>query len=503
MHSFTRKRFLHQLLLAVAGVAFVPRWVRGQGYTGPLPSFQSAGPAFVPNDFGIVDLHCHPSLKMYLWGRKLWRHHTTGLGINVADMEDDAEEMSIGEIPGQRGKGFVKGIVVAHYLPEAAVKEQWDTLRMWYPWIARLFKNFADKVEHGDWSNIEQIKEMITLMEDQAKITAGRKGAPQFVVAKNFKEFNDAIAAHQFPIAHAIEGAHALGRDPLLPAVTGTPRKTKKWPVSQARPGAESRYITNLKELKDKGVCMITLAHLFPNDIASCVEGISPDEKKGIGMHWMYDPDRDNKPLTAAGVEVVNWMLENGMIVDLTHSTPAARDQVFQINSRRRIPRPLVFTHTGAQKVFTDHSVPAYKNYRYYCVSEEEIARIVACDGTIGILPEVFWLAGGDTHLRHEGLPPKLFRNGIPYMIETIRQINSLTPDKDYRHLSIGTDFDGLADMPQDLYEASQLDALIEALREAIRADLKTAGKDPDDTDEYVKRIMSKNALRVLEFGWV
>src|SRR5450631_2796571 len=24
---------------------------------------------------GIIDLHCHPSLKVYLLGRKMWKHH--------------------------------------------------------------------------------------------------------------------------------------------------------------------------------------------------------------------------------------------------------------------------------------------------------------------------------------------------------------------------------------------------------------------------------------------
>ena len=84
-------------------------------------------------------------------------------------------------------------------------------------------------------------------------------------------------------------------------------------------------------------------------------------------------------------------------------------------------------------------------------------------------------------------------------MVETIQYINSMTPTKDYSHISIGTDFDGFADAPQDLYEATQLDALIEALREALTQELK----DPRIADEAVKRITSGNALRVLENGWV
>jgi microsomal dipeptidase-like Zn-dependent dipeptidase len=502
MNQFNRKNFLRKIFLAGLGSALLPRMLSGHPLNLPVSAVAALpGPDtghYVPNEFSIVDLHCHPSLKMYLWGRKLWRRHTPGLGINAVDLQDDMEQLSSGSIPEQAGQGFVKGIVVAHYLPEEAVTEQWDTVKKIYPWIVRLFRNFAGKLEHGDWTNFDQITQIIDRMEDQVMTAANKKGGVPFKVARSFQEFQDAISNNEFPIAHAIEGAHALGRNPYTPTDNGRKRKPQTGSIPQAGPDDADPYIKNLEKLKCRGVCMMTLAHLFRNDIAYCVEGISPDEKKSIGMKWNYTPDK-NLELTPVGVKVVDWMLDNGMIVDLTHSTPAARDQVFRRNAGRAKPRPIVFTHTGAQKVFTKYSVKEYDNFAFYCVSAEEVARIVACDGTIGVIPEVFWLAGGDTHLKCQGLPPKLFRNGIPYMVETIQYINSLTPNKDYRHISIGTDFDGFSDEPQDLYEATQLDALIEALREALKKEL---GNEVI-ADRAVKRIMSGNALRVLENGWV
>ena len=404
-------------------------------------------------------------------------------------------QLTTGSIPDQFGQGFVKGIVVAHYLPEAAV-EQWDTLKKIYPWIARLFRHFADKIEHGDWTNFDQINHIIDKMEAQVITTNQKKGSPPFVIADSYKKFHEAIDKNKFPIAHAIEGAHALGRNTSASVDSGRKRKPDVGKMKQAGPNDADLYIKNLQKLKDRGVCMMTLAHLFPNDIAYCVEGISPDEKQSIGMKWHYNPDLDNQPLTPVGEKVVDWMLDHGMIIDLTHSTPRTRKRVFEKNAGHR---PIVFTHTGAQEVFAKHDAGKYPNFADYCVSSEEIASIVACDGTIGVIPEVFWLAGGDTHLRCQGLPPKLFRNGIPYMVETIQYINSQTPNKDYRHISIGTDFDGFADAPQDLYEATQLDALIEALREALKKELGKA----DIADQAVRRISSGNALRVLENGWV
>jgi microsomal dipeptidase-like Zn-dependent dipeptidase len=509
MTKCTRKYFVGNAMLAALGTAILPKFLRANACSPSnchILSVPASGAAtveaqgagsFDPSYFGIVDLHCHPSLKMYLWGRKLWRRHTAGLGVNAFDLQDDMEQLTTGMIPDEpflapreERNGFVKGIVVAHYLPEAAIHEQWDILKGIYPWIGRLFRRFADKFEHGDWTNTDQVLKIIDLMEEQACTAKQKKGRIPFMIATNFQQFRDAIRDGKFPIAHAIEGAHALGRDKSDSVDKGRRRKPQVGKMKLNGEADSSQYIKNLEILKKRGVCMMTLAHLFPNDVAYCVEGISPDEKDGIKMRWTYADTPDyNRPLTKVGEDVVDWMLANGMIIDLTHSTPATRMQVFEKN--RPLQRPVVFTHTGAEAVFEAHDAGKYPNFRFYCVTDEEIASICACGGTIGVIPEVFWLAGGDTHLKCEGLPPKLFRNGIPYMVETIKYINSRTPDKDYSNISIGTDFDGYSDEPQDLYEASELDALIEALRaEHI-------------SDESIRKITSGNALRVLEKGWL
>jgi microsomal dipeptidase-like Zn-dependent dipeptidase len=485
MNQFNRKNFLRKIMLAGLGSAMLPKLLRGHSLELPAqPLVILANPDlghYYPNEFAIIDLHCHPSLKMYLFGRKLWRRHTPGLGINAIDLQDDMKQLTSGSIRDQDGEGFVKGIIAAHYLPERGI-DQWDMLKNIFPRLARVFKHFAGKIEDGNASNFAQLMDMIRELNIQKDIANKKKGRELFVIAKNFRDFNQAMANCQFPIAHAIEGAHAIGRNMQGPADDA------------------SKYIDNLIVLKNNGVCMMTLAHFFANDVASCVEGISPDEKKSIGMQWSYTNNPiDNRRLTRVGEKVVDWMLDNGMIIDLTHSTPAIRDQVFRMNFEKPVQRPIVFTHTGAQEIFTKYDDNKYPNFAYYGVSPEEILKICGCNGTIGVIPEVFWLAGGDTHLRCQGLPPKLFRNGIPYMIETIQYINSMTPAKDYGNVSIGTDFDGFADSPQDLYEATQLDGLIEALRYALTRELG----DPHTADEAVKRITSGNAYRVLQNGWI
>ena len=83
-----------------------------------------------------------------------------------------------------------------------------------------------------------------------------------------------------------------------------------------------------------------------------------------------------------------------------------------------------------------------------------------------------------------------MFKDGIAYIVETVEYINSRTPKKQYDNVSIGTDFDGFADAPRDLFKPSQLHALVDALRAK------------GISDENVEKITSGNALRLLRCGW-
>ena len=187
-------------------------------------------------------------------------------------------------------------------------------------------------------------------------------------------------------------------------------------------------------------------------------------------------------------------MLIDGIIVDLTHSTPGCRRDVFlinrELNKNRKVPRPLTFTHVGAQVIYDYYDQGHYPYYKYYNVSDEEIDWISECNGVIGVIAENFWLVGADTHLKKE-FPPKQFENCIPYMIETMKYINSKTRSKDYCNIGIGTDFDGLADNSKDLYLNSQVSNLIKAMQ-----------LDGEFTDKQIEKITRTNALRLMETGW-
>jgi hypothetical protein len=52
--------------MIISATAIRPAWL----FAGSPGS-----PAAMDLSDGIIDLHCHPSLKVYLLGRKMWKHH--------------------------------------------------------------------------------------------------------------------------------------------------------------------------------------------------------------------------------------------------------------------------------------------------------------------------------------------------------------------------------------------------------------------------------------------
>lgn len=495
MNNLNRKRFLKQLSLLAAGTLLAPKPLLAlQSSKEDLPMctpLRAGDPAIKVRDLSIVDLHCHPSLKMYLWGRDLRRHHHPGKGDNDFNQQIDIHTLE---------PGYVRGMLATHYLVEASVETSWSGFKLIFEGIKTFFPRLQDKVEHEDYSNFTQINVMIDTLESQVHLANQYFGTETFVIARSFQEFEAAIDVGKIPLAHSIEGAHALGRNFPL----GFRKPTNYLPVQgkmQNGPDPAFHYIRNLEALKQRGVCLITLAHLFNNDIAFPCEGIAVNEKHYLGMKWkfrMYTDntgDSNNLSLTPIGEEVVKKMLDIGMIVDLTHSTPAARKRVFAINNAREKKRPLTFTHVGSQVMFdkydNKYNDGNNKSYGYYSVSPDEIKEICACDGVIGVVFENFWLTGCDTHLG--ATERKKFKYVIPYIIEAIIDINSYTDRKDFYNLAIGSDFDGLADAGEDMYTPSQLGDLVNAMK---------SYEGHNFTDDEIRMIFHDNAMRLLREGW-
>jgi len=486
MKKFDRKQFLRKAATLAAALTISPRLL----YANEKSKSEDADEtAFRRNEHAIIDLHCHPSQKMWLWNKKFWNAHlSVGKGENLFPMQENHHQFMFGN---------VRGVLASHYLLEAATEREWNTLRIFFRFIKFIpFLNIINKIEYESPANFDQIIRMIDKMTAQLDKMNSMQSDVKYVIATDYKKYEDALNdPKSIAVAHAIEGGHALGRafpisrkrqDELLKKNPSLYQQ--RLTLSKANDPAP--YIKNLKVLAAKGVCLITLSHFFRNDLCYPVDGISPDSKTTPGMAWEYTPDQD-RPLSHVGKAVVKEMLRIGVIADLTHTAPMARQEIFALNKARANPRPLVFTHTGAQQIYEYYDMGHYPYYKFYAVSDEEIAQIEECNGVIGVIAENFWLTGADANMPDK-FPKEQFRYGIPYIIQTLKYINSKTNSKKFDHVGIGTDFDGLADNPKDLYKNRQLADLFKAMQ-----------RDPElNQHDYIEKICYRNSQRVLQSGW-
>jgi len=159
---------------------------------------------------------------------------------------------------------------------------------------------------------------------------------------------------------------------------------------------------------------------------------------------------------------VIEEMLRLGMLIDLTHCTPKARRQAYEICGTRR---PHMFSHVGVQPLADDPMSP----------TEDEIRHIASTGGVIAVIFMNSWLG------EHQS------KDGLDAIVATIGAISD-TGGID--SVAIGSDFDGFTDPPDDLKDISQMPRLTNAL---LRAGFG---------DAEIEKILGLNMERVLRDGW-
>jgi len=389
----------------------------------------------------FIDMHCHPTLKHYLFGYSVFREPFGRKDNDYANISVTAPAMV---------SGNVQVVMAAHHLPERHIVRDWRLVIFSLPLLGPFIRQYLKKVEMENpyEQTLAMIDDFEELFQDQAAA----------VVAHNFTELSAAINDNQKVFIHTIEGGHQLGREQTA--------------------GEYARRIDNLKA---KGVAMITLSHFYPNDITEPCEGIPPNTKKLLGMD--YQPP-ESTALTVTGEAIVNKLLDAGIIVDLTHTNPQARREIFAMNKNRGDDaRPLVFSHVGVRALFDDAHHPSFG---LMAPDNDEILEIQNCRGVIGIIFMNYWLTGKDERF----LSGQDY--GIEYIISTIKYIAQVTGS--YDNIAIGSDFDGMTDPPDDYFQTSMLSEFAEKLTEP--------GILPGATEADIEKITGVNLLRVLKEGW-
>lgn len=371
----------------------------------------------------IVDLHAHPGLKISLFDRMFTAPFHASGAFNPFSFRSSYVNLR---------QGGVAALLSAIYAPERQIVLQEAR-------ILRVLRYARPKLWHKVFtgSYFDVANRMLDDLE-QAVAAAGR---PQAQVARSMAEL-DAILAQgkQRPMAlvHCLEGAHSLNSGPNT---------------------TTQRLLANLEHYFRRGVAYLTLAHFFENDLVHpCFPW--PENIQRFGF---FRSERDlSLGLKPAGEQVVERMVELGMLIDLSHCTPLARQRIYDIVGQRA---PLLMTHVGAYAINPDPYNP----------QAWELKRIADGGGMVGVIFMPYWL------MPHAG------KRGINGIAQTLRHFVAVAGEE---HVGIGSDFDGFTDPPDDLPDARYLGRLTQRLL-AERF-----------TPQQIARIWGGNALRVLRQGW-
>lgn len=376
----------------------------------------------------IVDLHAHPGLKISLFDKVFTTQFQGHGAFNPFSFETNYDNLVA---------GGVDAVMSVIYAPERQIATQeapvLKTLRYLRPALWR--KVFGA-------SYFEVANRMLDDLERAVAATADPvTGRPRAKIIKSITELDAVLAQgkdHPLALIHCLEGAHSL---------------------SSGNPTTTSQLLTNLEHYKRRGVAYLTLAHFFENDVVHpCFPW--PENVQRFGF---FRSERDiTLGLKPAGEQVVEWMVEHRMLIDLSHCTPSARRRIYDIVGNRA---PLMFTHVGVYAINPDPYNP----------QDWEIKHIADTGGVVGVIFMPYWLM------------PHATNRGLNFLVHTIQHIARVAG---IEHAAIGTDFDGFTDPPDDLPDASKLFRLTQRL--------VAEGFSPS----AVAQLWGGNALRVLRQGW-
>jgi microsomal dipeptidase-like Zn-dependent dipeptidase len=281
---------------------------------------------------------------------------------------------------------------------------------------------------------------LVRQLEDVESEVATHDGAR---IVRNPAELEAALAAGELAIVHCVEGAFHLDPDP---ATAGE----------------------QVAELARRGVAYITVAHLFWRSVATNVNAIPflPDF-----IYNLLFPQPD-VGLTPLGSAIVEAMVRERVLIDLSHMSDRALDATFDLLDRLDPARevPVLATHV------------AYRfGHQDYNLDEPTVRRIAERGGLIGLILSEHQGADGLGH-------PRSAQDSIALLCRHIDRLHEITGS--HRHTGIGTDFDGfIKPTLKGLEDAGDLAALERALAERY---------GPEDGE----LIASGNALRLLRGYW-
>ena len=404
---------------------------------------------------GLIDLHVHPSLKMYYlpYLRRTF-HAMVYSGPIWNPLSFRTQYSNISKAP-------IKVMLCTHYVIEQGFVchgiRKFARSFSWVmaPWFYRRLRT------DDPW---KVTLEMMDTLEDSIANTNRwvGKGGRRLKLVRSFEEL-DNVAENEIAMIHSIEGSHSLGYGPK---------------PGQSLDDFWTQTKKRVRALKERGVCLITLSHFWDNMFSPQTKGVEyvPKVRPDGAVvpwpeDWLFTMKRaewkwgDPSKLSN---ELAELMLDEGIIIDVAHAQEHARWKIYDLCEKKG--RPVVATHNGLQHFFNHE----------YNLSDAEVLRIHKLGGVVGLILSRRWLVDPIKRYKSKG-------DGIDDLIENMVYIRDLTGD--CTAIGIGTDFDGLTDPFKDAYKPQQLHEIKRKMAVYF-------------SEEEIEQIFYGNSLRLLKNGW-
>jgi microsomal dipeptidase-like Zn-dependent dipeptidase len=410
----------------------------------------------------------------------LFRRGLTGRVWQPAGIRGEMNPLSVRTSFDKLQAGGVDVLLSTVYAPEQRLLNDIHVLKLIplryarylpFSFARHLWRNFVEP------TYFEVTTGMLDGMEEQVatyneKRTPGQREARVVHSAEELKAIVDQGRDGPIAFVHNVEGAHSLEGS------ISRQHEGKAWQelTSEVQDQIGNEILENLETLHKKGVAYLILAHFYPNRLIAstfpypehvALSQIREEDLLRLRRDWPLTAG-----LTALGRQVVQRMIELGMIIDVSHATPTARREIYELVEASGREAPIVMaTHVGAYGL----------NPSPYNLEDWEIEWLGRHGGVVGVIFMTYWLMPHET---------KFGLNAISRHMEYLAQVGT------DRVVAIGTDFDG-ADPPDDIDDAAQLPILTRRLMAEYRSP-----HERKYTDEQIKRFLGGNALRFLLEAW-
>jgi membrane dipeptidase len=366
--------------------------------------------------FPVLDLHAHPAIKAYMFRQRFWKTHEARPGMSPINLVVDVDSLVNG------GTGV---FLCTTYVMERTLFSDVVPLRV----LSKLYP----RAHHIATTPLNELAMEYLDKAEKMVAEANRQRGNIIELAKNYSDIKRIVDEGKVCMLHAMEGSHHLaGKTELV------------------------------DDFFNRGVCMMGVPHLYPNEAGGCVYVLSNFREYWWAGGSFSKKYQNSSGLSPWGHELVEKLLDVGIVVDMVHGTQEYRRQIIDIAQKHPKKRPITMSHVGLGKNPGAGMGP----------SPEDVRAIADMGGAIGLAM---------THHKYGALPDPLeaLLHAVAYLVQHGGD----------EVVAIGSDFDGYAMTAQGLASPRDFSNVRSALLSKY-------------TEEQTAKFLFGNGDRLLRMGW-